>query len=316
LRKSLAIRARVWLTLSAICALLGYTGSWHWLAGLFAHFFIQYWSVSLLALLILLWAGDRRWSGAAAVVFGVLSFAVAPFYLQPTGVSAATPGSSLKLFQFNAAQDPERVFAWMEQNPDRADVVALLEATPDFQPGIERLRKSFPHVATRLQRGPFGIALLSKYPLAASEVFYPVGENYPALAAKVSIAPHSEPLSLYVVHPPPPVSRELADLRDRFMAVLARRLVVPGNTLLVGDLNSTPWAPGLRDFIDVTGLRDCQRGHGLIATWPAVTARYSPLLGIPIDACLASDRLYVAARQVGPDLGSDHLPIVTEFDMR
>lgn len=306
----MAIRARVWLVLSAVCALLGFTGSWHWLAELGAHFFVQYWSVSLLALLVLLWAGDRRWSGAAVVVLGALSFALAPFCLQPVGVSAATPGSSLKLFQFNAAQDPERVFAWLERNPEQADVVVLLEATPDFQPGIERLRKSFPHVATRLQQGPFGIALLSKYPLAASEVFYPVGEDYPALAARISIGARFAPLNLYAVHPPPPVSRELADLRDRFMAVLVRRLVIPGNTLLVGDLNSTPWAPGLRGFIDATGLRDCQRGHGLIATWPALTARYSPLLGIPIDACLVSDQLQVVARQAGPDLGSDHLPVI------
>jgi len=36
-------------------------------------------------------------------------------------------------------------------------------------------------------------------------------------------------------------------------------------------------------------------------------------LRIPLDNCLVSEEVAVAGRRVGPDIGSDHLPLVVDF---
>lgn len=306
------------VTLTACAALVGYTGSWHWLAELFSHFFIQYWAACLLAGAVLLWVGDKRWSAASGVLFCLLSLAVAPRHL-PTGAVAAAPANPpLKLFQFNAAQNPARVFDWLEQNSSQVDVVVLLEASPAFQAGINRLQTRFPHAVTQLRDGPFGIALLSKHPLAGAEVLDLAGENFPALAARIAIPGWAAPLQVYAVHPPPPLGGELAGIRNRYMKELATLISTDESmpTLVAGDLNSTPWSPWFRDFMRATKLHDSQDEVGLLATWPAATARYSSLFGIPIDACLHSGNLQTTTRLPGPSLDSDHLPVVTELRLR
>lgn len=314
----LARRARILLVLIAICLPIGYLGWWHWLAELFSHFFFQYWAASLLVALVLLWVGEARYKKAGVALFCLLSLSLAPYYLDLEGVSAAPATPGLKLLQFNAAQDPVHIVDWLARHPEQADVVLLLEATPDFQPGIQRLRPVFPHAWTHLEYGPFGIALLSKYPLDAAATLDLVGEDYPALAAKITPGGWPAALTLYGIHPPPPISGELARHRDRYMEKLAALVAANGAepTVVLGDANSTPWSPRFRDFVRASRLRDCQGGLGLLATWPAVTAQYSPLLGIPIDACLVSAKLHVAARHAGPGLGSDHLPVLTELRLR
>lgn len=318
LRTSLAGRARILVALTGGGALVGYTGSWHWFAELFSHFFIQYWAVSLLAVIVLLWAGDNRWGAASVALLCALSFTLAPYYLHAHTVEASASEPNLRLFQFNAAQNPARVFDWLEQHAGQVDVVFLLEASPAFQSGIDRVKAHFPYALTQLQDGPFGIALLSKYPLADTEVLDLVGEAFPALAATVAVPGGGAPLQVYAIHPPPPVSGELAELRNQYMKKLAAMAAARGSapTIVAGDLNATPWSPWFRDFIRTSQMHDSQNGLGLLATWPAATAQYSSFLGIPIDACLHSNKLQAATRALGPELDSDHLPVITELRLR
>ncbi len=324
MRQALARRARFMVAITATAALLGYTGSWHWLPELFSHFFIQYWIVCVFAGAVLFWAGDMRWGTASLALLSVLSLALAPYVPHPNAVAASASHAPLRTIQFNAAQNPTQVFDWLERHSGQVDLVILLEASPEFQDGIERLHDHFPYALTQLQHGPFGMALLSKYPLSHMEKLELTSESFPALASKVSIPGWATPLQVYAIHPPPPVSGELAALRMQYLNTLATLIGTrapvgtrtPVPSIVLGDMNAAPWSPLFRGFERATGLRDCQRGHGLIATWPSATSEYSSLLGIPIDACLHSTILESVARQLGPKLGSDHLPVITELRLR
>jgi len=55
-------------------------------------------------------------------------------------------------------------------------------------------------------------------------------------------------------------------------------------------------------------LVNSQNGFGLAATWPTSL----PISLIPLDHMLHSDSLTTVAREVGPDLGSDHKPLTVE----
>ncbi len=312
LKPALARRARIVLGLCAGVAVLGYSGSWHWLPELFAHFFLVYWLAALVCTAVLWWAGWRRSGWLAVGVLTAFSVVLLPYFPWPETTPEATP--ELRLLQFNAEQRPQPVLVWLQQHAQAQDVVVLLEAGPDFAAGLENLRAQFPHQLSRLQAGPFGIAVLSRWPLQSAQVLEPAGAGYPALAATIEVPGWPAPVRLFAVHPPPPLGAALAAARNRFMTTLAKNVAqnaVPA--LVVGDMNLTPWSPLFRQFQAETDLLDCQLGQGWQATWPSATAAHMPLLGLPIDACLHAETLRVQSRQVLQAMESDHLPVLTRL---
>jgi endonuclease/exonuclease/phosphatase family metal-dependent hydrolase len=60
------------------------------------------------------------------------------------------------------------------------------------------------------------------------------------------------------------------------------------------------------------GLRDSREGFGLQNSWPA----YWPWLSITIDHCLVSRDIRLIDRKVGPDIGSDHYPVLVEVGIQ
>jgi endonuclease/exonuclease/phosphatase (EEP) superfamily protein YafD len=85
----------------------------------------------------------------------------------------------------------------------------------------------------------------------------------------------------------------------------------PEAILLLGDLNATAWSPIVRDFLRTSGLHDGRFGFGLQASWPT----FLPALAIPIDHALISSGVTIRNFAKGPDIGSDHYPILIDFSL-
>jgi endonuclease/exonuclease/phosphatase (EEP) superfamily protein YafD len=76
-------------------------------------------------------------------------------------------------------------------------------------------------------------------------------------------------------------------------------------TVLSGDLNLTPYAPEFARMVEASGLRDSLDDVAWRPTWQA---GFWPL-ALPIDHVLVPRDACVVARQIGPDMGSDHRPL-------
>jgi endonuclease/exonuclease/phosphatase (EEP) superfamily protein YafD len=310
-RSALARPARHGLCLTAGAAILGWTGNWHWLPELFSHFFIQYALLLLILTPFLFWDRAGHWRWAALVVCALLGYLMLSFWLPADDApQTQAPTTRLRILQFNAARNTEPLTHWLMQHRQEVDVVLVQETGPDFAAAMAALEEEFPYRLAQLESA-FGIALLSRYPLHEARTLKLVDADFPALEAYI-IAP-SGPLHFVGIHPPPPLSEELARWRNRYMKKLLPLLENTQPVLVLGDFNSTVWSPRLREFMDKTHLRDAQRGFGPLASWPAATARYGGILGIPIDLMLVSDTLRVEERHAMPPLGSDHLPILTHI---
>ena len=86
----------------------------------------------------------------------------------------------------------------------------------------------------------------------------------------------------------------------------------PDVVLVLGDLNMTFRSSLFQWFLRESGLRDSRRGFGWQATWPVAV----PLLATPIDHGLVSHEINVLNRELGPNVGSDHFPVILEFSIR
>ncbi len=295
----------------AACAAtaLGFLGRFWWFADLFSHFRVQY-LVGLVVAGALMLLGRQLKTATVFFAFAAANLVcVAPLFFGGEQPVAATPALRLMLANVNSnTGDPSRVLAAIAAiDPD---VVALEEITPRWMEALAPLRKNYPHVLAEPREDNFGIVLFSKLPLERPRVAEIGGAGVPTLIA--SVAAGGAPLDIVATHPLPPYGREYSEMRNEQLERLAEAVDASRPVVLLGDLNTTPWNHYFRRFVERSGLRNGARGHGLQFTWPSffLPAR------IPIDHVLCSPSVTVLRLAIGPDVGSDHLPVVAEVALR
>jgi endonuclease/exonuclease/phosphatase (EEP) superfamily protein YafD len=186
---------------------------------------------------------------------------------------------------------------------DEPDVVILLEVSRALGPQLASLRQ-YPHQVVHADDSPFGMAVLSKWPLTNAAARQDA-DGITHIEAEV--IQDQQPVQLIAFHPMPPLSPHFHAARNEALQRFASQLNATDRpALLVGDLNATPWSSAFAG-IETRGLR---RATGLFATWPAWG---QGLWGIPIDHVLASNHWRLVRHHLGPDLGSDHLPTVVRL---
>ena len=299
------------LALLSAAAWFGETGRWFELA---SHFRLQYLVVAALLLLVFAARRELRWSvlaiGIAALNAHVLmspalSDAVAAVAARSDPVPVRLLLANLQ-YSNGAYVDFTRLVG--DQRPD---VVVVEEVTPAWAAALATLDERFPARKLIVREGAFGIGILSRWPMQNVEQLDLGHPAYPALLAH--IATGSGRLALLATHPPPPVSAELFAVRNDQLhqaAALLRRLQAP--TVLLGDLNTSPWSPFFARLLQQSGLTSVREGFGLLPTWPS----FFPPAMIPIDHCLISRDARVTGVRTGPHIGSDHLPLIIDLLVR
>jgi endonuclease/exonuclease/phosphatase (EEP) superfamily protein YafD len=300
---------------ASVCAALARL---HWFLELASHFALHY-AVGALALALGLVALQwRRWAAFALVIAAWNGYVVAEGSALFERPHARAGAPHLTIFHFNGNfrhAAPERVADYILANAERIDVVVLIEATSGWQTALRRLQGRFPHALQALEDSPFGIAVLSKTaPSSSAIVEAPRGFRHAEL--RVSLPGIAQPIAIYALHPPPPMSGYLSNARDEKLAYIARVIRERGGEtpVVVGDLNLTPYSPVFASFVRDSGLRAVQSRAIPRNTWPVMFGQ--TWLGIPIDHSLVGGGATPVSHAIGPALGSDHLPVTVSIAAR
>lgn len=113
------------------------------------------------------------------------------------------------------------------------------------------------------------------------------------------------------VHAPRP--KDQLSVGERAAALAAYRAILHGAgmpAIVAGDLNGSPLAPSVADFVAENRLSMPNEGGPWFApSWPAAL----PALGVRIDHVLTSPGFGARLVGVGPAIGSDHLPVTVDI---
>ncbi len=297
---------------TCLATLVGFLARSWWFFELFSHFRVQY--LIVLAVCGLVYVIRRRRREAfLAIGVALVNFFVVGNYQGETRVHASIGSRQEKTFRAvvvnvnykNQAYNKVKQFI---QSAD-ADFVILLEVNEAL---LWNLKPLFEHYRyNKLRLGMHGgIALFSRIPFEYAGIRTLGGVGLSTVIARFVLG--GESLTLMGTHTYSPASRWRAAIRNQQLAELAKFVSnQQGSIILLGDLNTTPWSPYFRDFLRRTGLLDSRKGFGLQPTWPT---RFFPVW-IPIDHGLVSSNVKVHRREVGPDIGSDHYPVVIDFSI-
>ncbi|HLH25542.1 MAG TPA: endonuclease/exonuclease/phosphatase family protein [Chloroflexota bacterium] len=208
-----------------------------------------------------------------------------------------------------------------------ADLVALQEVPPATEDALpDALAATYPyHVGTT------DTLVLSRWPLEAEGEFRLQDAGY--LAHQVAVSVGDRTLlhtNVHVTRPSYRVRwrRGLVPLvrgfspgwRDAQVEDLVARLqATDGPRLLTGDFNETEWSYPYERLHSVLGDSFREAGAGFGHTYPSHLRWGGWTLSVPlvrIDYVFHSPELVALHAAVGPDGGSDHLPVVADLAFR
>lgn len=191
-----------------------------------------------------------------------------------------------------------------------ADVVVLVELGDAAADSLDGVLADYPHrvASPRVDRpsGPARSVIASRFPVRPIQG--EVHDGLPVVAAEVETP--SGPVRVFGLHLTRPWPFQVPTGQgwqlDRLVARLGDD---PVRTIVAGDLNAPPPGRALRYAVTATGL---DLASGAEGTWPA--AAPGPVR-LGIDHVLASPDLRPLRSSLGAPTGSDHRPLVVEFDL-
>ena len=302
-RRRLAGVAVLGLLVTAFAAALAPLG---WPFELFAHFRWQLGAATLVVVPLAVLAA-RGWMAAAALAALLLQFAPLAWPGGDEALRAAhgCTGPQVRIASVNLwfrNDDPARVLEWLASRP--VDVVVLQEVTAQWQQALDATVTNYPHRTMQPREDPYGIGVLSRWPIEDLESVDFAKDGLPSLVATLAVS--GRRLQVIALHTHWPVVPGLFLARNeglRLAAARARHSTLP--VVLAGDLNLTPYAPEFRRLERDSGLRDALAERRWRPTW---LAGFWPL-ALPIDHVLVPEDACVLDSSIGPAIGSDHSPV-------
>jgi endonuclease/exonuclease/phosphatase (EEP) superfamily protein YafD len=241
----------------------------------------------------------------AAVNFAILRIPVMP---DVTAASSAPVSGTLRLLAANVEvgnTDYAAVGRLVAQT--HPDLFGVTELTPVM---AQHLGKELPRYRRRVletRSDAYGIGLYSRRPLLSAKVVRFPADGPPTVVVRVRVA--GKPVTVVVTH----VRTALAgSIHVRHLDALAAaaRSGLGTRVVICGDFNTPPWSGPLRDFATDAHLHDVYGSRAWAAySWPT----WAYVLRVPIDNCFVGNGVAVTGHHDGPNVGSDHRPLVVDI---
>jgi endonuclease/exonuclease/phosphatase (EEP) superfamily protein YafD len=205
-------------------------------------------------------------------------------------------------------REPERLVAYLRAQ--KPDIVFLEEMTEPYKQSLAVLSDLYPTQITCHDRiAACETMLLSRFP-ARRQSAGPISGAMPSTAiAELDLdGRRLTAIAVHVVWPFPMQGRDVQ--RQQVMHLAGALEAFDGPLLLGGDFNGGGWVRNQRDLRAQTGLIG---EPGLHPSWPALPIRGLAIpdwLRLPIDHIFSRGGPIITAAEVGPELGSDHLPLL------
>jgi endonuclease/exonuclease/phosphatase (EEP) superfamily protein YafD len=278
-----------------------------WPFELFVHFRVQYAALGF-ALGIMLLAARRPKASLLVILLSAFNALPVLRGAQADPPPAGCAGAEFTVVSANVQYgngDRHRFLDWLAMHP--ADLVVVQEVTATWARDLARL-PGYPYRLLLAREDPYGIGVLSRWPLDRAGPMDYAGDGLPSIAGQVVLA--GEPLRFLGLHTHWPITPGLARARDRSLDIAARSITAgAGPAVVLGDLNATPYSPAYANFLQASGMNDTAQGLRWQPTW---MAGFWPL-ALKIDHVFASPGLCVLRAEVGPAIGSDHRPVLARL---
>ena len=311
---------RLFVFLGLFClgslTLLSFLGASYWVFEIFSQFRVQYAATAACMTILLMLTGARRLEWILGAI--LLAVNALPIVWQMgIGVSApaiAREPADLRVMTVNLRYrhaDLNALETFVEeQDPD---VISFTEIW-GLKPALMHLfEDEYTYRLVAGHRGSSAMMVFSRHPIVKRQDHYLPGTNiYPVVDLDICMGNKPGPacFKLVTTHPARPGPNGQTQDRNDVLALAATAAAdaKDGKVVVMGDLNVTQWSPVFDDFIEQGDLSGTVRPFD-DSTWMSRI----PVFGLSIDHILHGPAVKMVNRMVGPDIGSDHFPVVADL---
>lgn len=189
---------------------------------------------------------------------------------------------------------------------ERPDVLFLMETDEAWVEALDPVLEDFDTVLRVPQDDYYGLVFATRLKARRSGVERLTRDKTPSVFALLEDR-QGRPFHFIGLHPKPPVPGENTaerDLQTLYAARFAREKNAP--VLVMGDFNDAAWSESARLFKHTGEYLDVRVGRGLFSSFHA---RYW-WFRCPIDQLFLTEGAVVSRFEMGPDVGSDHFPVI------
>ena len=200
----------------------------------------------------------------------------------------------------NSSQDAVKFI-----NSVAADLVLVTDRSSETHDHLDVLFSGYPQ---RIERSGWpGIAMLARSNFRIERISGPTLDSLPIIVAKTKLG--SQSYVIVLAHLARPFPFAPAGMQRHEASEIASFIqTIPGPVIVAGDFNSVPWSTTMAE-LSLDGRLQLQFSAG---SWPS----WMPLpIRLPLDQILTREAKLVGQLSVGPDLGSDHLPILGVIEL-
>lgn len=294
---------------NALLSITGYLGEFNLFFELSSHFKLQYLLAGLpIFIFFALVRSKKIWLLVSGFCIIINLAEIVPWYFPAPAFAGATPGQPLRILHSNVLRSNRRYSDVISLvKAEQPDIAVFVEVNSSWAKQLSVLSEIFPYSSTQQESERFGSAIYSKLPLNNSSVRAFSNQRKSLL---VDVKFQGKIISLIVAHPTVPIKQQSFIDRNQQLAGIGEYAAQVKNPLIVvGDLNTTMWSPFYKNMVKTGKLRNARSGFGILPTWPT----FMPLAYIPIDHFLVSKEIGVLKIRTGRNVGSDHLPLITDL---
>ncbi len=266
---------------------------------------------ALLASALALRAPRAAWFAAALTGLNAVGLAL-PLWWSADPAERSTAGQALAaagtrdlaIVTFNMHYgDVKRVArALLEED---ADIVVLQEIGPREARALRPLLKArYPHSHACSHDRRCDAAIFAKRPWVAAG-YEPYTRNSPEVIWVEVDDRRLGRIRVVGVHLALPFRPQ--DQVRHIERLMALRAAHKGPMIIAGDFNMTPWSYRLQRFLARADLR---RHATFLRSWPTDGQFLAPFPAFLIDHVMTTPDIKSVSIRIGPNLGSDHLPVV------
>ncbi|MEM7301469.1 MAG: endonuclease/exonuclease/phosphatase family protein [Pseudomonadota bacterium] len=293
--------------LASVAVLVGFANRWHPAADSFVHFRLHL-ALVLLVVSVLAFVLRDRLVSLAQLVVAILGFSTLSPAFPPVLLTQFAADDHVTLMQFNirySNRTGQPIIDYIKS--EDVDIITIQEMHPLTDKGLLHwLREHFPHHIDCKSSRSFNVAVFSRLPFDGDQSTACEGKT--GQFAWVRLRKGSSVFTVANVHLFWPWPYGQWNDVDRLSQKLRN---LTGPIILAGDFNAVPWSKTVERLAMASKTEVIA---GLRFTYFRYVTKRIGILGLPIDHVLIPKGASAKVR-LGPDLGSDHLPVIATIGL-
>ncbi|AWV97882.1 endonuclease/exonuclease/phosphatase family protein [Arcticibacterium luteifluviistationis] len=193
------------------------------------------------------------------------------------------------------------------------DILLTIESNKAWEEAMEEIEVDYQYNKKVPKENTYGMHFYTKLKAENIKVHYFLTDERPTIEAHLKDRDGKE-FVFWGVHPPPPSPTEEVTSKKKdgellSIAKLIRKSETP--SLVIGDFNSVCWSNVSTLFAKTSDLKDARKRRGFFSTFPVKPF----FMRFPIDLLYHSEEIKIYHMNTLPEIGSDHLPLYSEFSV-